>query len=83
MMSRDITKITSAPGQGTADPEGRGDRAEQRLVGERIKVGAKFALHPEPLGKVAIHGIAQSGQDEEPESDQHFASHDRPHHDRH
>src|SRR5262249_9111312 len=54
------------------------DGDDQRLVGQRIKVGAKLALHVEALGEEAVYGIADACGEKQYEGDAHFAQRDRP-----
>src|SRR5664279_2128942 len=67
----------------SVDAEGKVDRDDQRLVGERIEIGTQFGGHAEALGEKAVDGVAHAGGQEQHEGNPHRAGRDRPDHDRH
>ena len=83
MMSRDTTRITSQRGITPVMPSVDVDRDDQRLVGERIEIGAELGRHAEALGEEAVDGVADAGGEEQQERDPHLARRDRPDDDRH
>ena len=67
MISRDTTRITSQPRDFPVDPERDIDRNDQRLVGERVEIGAEHGGHVEALGEKAVDGVADAGGEEQHE----------------
>ena len=65
MMSRETTRITSEIGKRAGDAKRDIDRHDQRLVGQRVEIGAKLARHVEALGEKAVHRIADPGNQEQ------------------
>ncbi len=83
MMSRETTRMTSEIGKRGGDTKRNVNRNDQRLVGQRIDVGAEFARHMEALGEKAVDGVADAGGQKQKKSNAHLAGRDRPDHDRH
>ncbi len=69
--------------QGAGDPERHIDRYDQRLVGQRIEIGAELARHVKALGEEAVDGVADPGHQEQRKGRQHIPRRDRPDDDRH
>src|SRR5439155_19616829 len=68
---------------GLRDAERDIDGNQHGLIGERIEVGTQFGSHAEPLGEISVDRVADTGGEEQHESDGHLAGHDGPDHDRH
>ncbi len=47
------------------ESEGHEDGDEQRLVGDRVEIGAELGGGPEPLGDEAVSGVGKAGEDEQ------------------
>ena len=73
MMSRETTRMTSEIGSAPAIAERDIDRHDQRLVGQRIEIGAELARHAEALGQEAVDGVAHPGRQEQKERGAHLA----------
>ena len=73
MMSRDTTRMTSQQRQRAGDAQRHIDRDDQRLVGQRIEIGAELARHVEALGEKAVDGVADPGDQEQHKGDPHLA----------
>ena len=67
MMSRDTTRMTSQRGITSVMPSVTIDRDDQRLVGQRIEIGAELARHAEALGEKAVDRVAHAGGEEQQE----------------
>ena len=80
-MSRLTTAITShrqMAGKAQSDI----DADQQRLVGDRVEIGAELAVPAKALGEEAVGGVGQSRQQEQQEGRLHLVGDDQPHDER-
>ena len=67
MTSRDTTTMASQPGSTPTTDRRDVDRDEERLVGERVDIGAELAAHVEAPGDEAVDRVRDSRHDEQEE----------------
>ena len=65
MTSRETTRMASQPGSTPTTDKRHVDRDEQRLVGERVDIGAELAAHVEAPGDEAVDRVRNAGGDEQ------------------